>query len=228
MLNSRFAGSNGLMDVPAPSWIMNDESLFAHWGSFMLAMIKHGTVETIRRTDRLELRPTEFGLLIDGGLYATDLQDGEASRTLLIQFLQRGDLFSTAISGSLHLQLLPHCKTTFLIVREHVFDAFKAEFPFWDRIFPMLCAGTAQAYARAVCESAGRDLDRIRRVLKILASHPTAVDSKLGREVETNKHQIRDLAGVQKRSATRAFKALEDSGEVSFYGYKRLFHRGNP
>jgi len=99
MLNSRFAGSNGLMDVPAPSWIMNDESLFAHWGSFMLAMIKHGTVETIRRTDRLELRPTEFGLLIDGGLYATDLQDGEASRTLLISSCNAG-IYSLPLSAA--------------------------------------------------------------------------------------------------------------------------------
>ncbi|HDS1721488.1 hypothetical protein NPS53_08265 [Pseudomonas putida] len=227
MQSSHFAGSNGLMDVPAPSWIIEDETLFSHWGSFMLAMIKHGTVETIRRTERLELSAAEFGILIDGGLYATDQPDGDDSRSLLIQFLQRGDLFSTAISGNLQLQLRPHCKTTFLVVREHVFGAFKAEFPFWDRIHPLLCAGTAQAYARAVSESAGRDLDRIRRVLKILANHPTAIDSKLGREVEANKQQIRDLAGVQKRSATRAFKALEESGEVSFYGYKRLFYRGN-
>lgn len=223
MTSAGFAGSNGLLDVPAPQWIVEDDTLFAHWGSFLMAMVKHGSVETIRRTDTLALGASEFGLLIDGGLYATDLPDGNDGRTVLIQFLQRGDLFSTAIGGSLHLQFLPHCKTTCLVVRKDVFDAFKTEFPFWDRIFPLLCAGMAQAYSRAVVESAGRDQDRIRRVLKMLATHPTAVDSKLGREVEANKQQIRDLAGVQKRSATRAFKALEDSGIVSFYGYKRLF-----
>lgn len=85
----------------------------------------------------------------------------------------------------------------------------------------------AQAYSRALSDSVGRDQDRIRRVLTMLASHPTAIDSKLGREVEANKQQIRDLAGVQKRSATRAFRALEESGVVSFYGYKRLFYREN-
>lgn len=227
MPSAGFAGSNGLMDVPAPGWIVEDEFLFAHWGSFLLAMIKHGSVETIRRTDRFTMSASEFGLLIDGGLYATDSPGINDSRTLLIQFLQRGDLFATAIGGSLHLQLAPHCKTTCLVIREQVFESFRAEFPFWDRIFPLLCAGMAQAYSRAVSDSVGRDQDRIRRVLKMLASHPTAIDSKLGREVEANKQQIRDLAGVQKRSATRAFRALEESGTVSFYGYKRLFFRGD-
>ncbi|NVL48646.1 Crp/Fnr family transcriptional regulator [Pseudomonas syringae pv. actinidiae] len=225
MTSAGFAGSNGLLDVPAPKWIVEDETLFAHWGSFLLAVIKHGCVETVRRGESLELSSSEFGLMIEGGLYATDLPDNNESRTVLIQFLQRGDLFSTSIGGSLHLHLHPHCKTTCLIVRRSVFEGFNTEFPFWDRIFPLLCAGMAQAYSRAVSESAGRDQDRIRRVLTMLANHPTAVDSKLGREVEANKQQIRDLAGVQKRSATRAFRALEESGIVSFYGYKRLFFR---
>lgn len=226
MPKTGFAGSNGLMDVPAPQWIVEDDFLFGHWGSFLLAMIKHGSVETIRKDDRLELSASEFGLLIDGGLYATDVSHEGDSRSLLIHFLRRGDLFSTAIGGNLHLQLQPHCRSTSLIIREPVLESFKAEFPFWDRVLPLLSAGLAQSYARAVSDSSGRDLDRIRRVIKMLADHPTAIDSKLGREVEANKQQIRDLAGVQKRSATRAFRALEESGAVSFYGYKRLFFRG--
>lgn len=224
--NTRFAGSNGLLDVPAPPWIEDDDSLFKHWGSFLLAMIKHGSVETLRRADTLDMAPSEFGLLIDGGLYVTDQPEGKDARTLLVQFLRRGDLFSTAIGGNLHLLLHPHCRTTCLIIRESEIAAFRSEFPFWDRVQPMLTAGMAQGYSKAVSDTVGRDQDRIHRVLTILANHPTAIDSKLGLEIEANKQQIRDLAGVQKRSATRAFRALEESGAVSFYGYKRLFFRG--
>lgn len=227
MMTKGFAGSNGLMDVPAPDWIVNNECLFAHWGSFLLAMIKHGSIETLHKTECLELATLEFGLLIDGGLYVTDSPNDDDPRTLLIQFLKRGDLFSTPISGGKHLQLTSHCKTTCLIIREQAFEPFRTEFPLWDSIFPLVSAGMAQAYSRALSDSVGRDQDRIRRVLTMLASHPTAIDSKLGREVEANKQQIRDLAGVQKRSATRAFRALEESGVVSFYGYKRLFYREN-
>nr|WP_192963278.1 Crp/Fnr family transcriptional regulator [Pseudomonas fluorescens] len=226
MVNTRFAGSNGLLDVPAPLWIADDEQLFGHWGSLLLTIIKHGSVETLRRGDSLEFAPREFGLMIDGGLYVTDQPESKEPRTLLIQFLRRGDIFSSAIGGNLHLQLQAHCRTTCLIIREPVLEAFQCEFPFWDRMLPKLTAGMAQAYSRAVCDTMGRDQDRIHRVLTILANHPTAIDSKLGREIEANKQQIRDLAGVQKRSATRAFRALEESSAVSFYGYKRLFFRG--
>lgn len=226
MANISFAGSNGLMDVPAPEWIVNDDALFAQWGQFLLAMIKHGSVETVRRSQDLPMAQSEFGLLIEGGLYATDDPVSDDSRRLFIQFLKRGDLFSSAISTSLQLRLTPHCRTTCLIVRKGSLDAFKADFPAGDRLLPLLCAGMAQAYSHAVSESQGKDQDRIRRVLTMLADHPTAMDSKLGREIEAGKQQIRDLAGVQKRSATRAFQSLEQAGVVSFYGYKRLFFRG--
>jgi hypothetical protein len=221
-----FVGSNGLMDVPAPSWIRTDAILFASWGQLLLAMIKHGAVETVRKGEQLSMKPSEFGLLIDGGLYATDSPPGNESRALLIDFLRRGDLFIPTISGNLKITLTPHCKTTCLIVREAALGAFKSEFEAWDMCEPILCAEMAQAYSQAVSASIGKDQDKIRRVLSIMASHPTAIDSKLGREIEAGKQLIRDLAGVQKRSATRAFRFLEDAGEVSFYGYKRLFYRG--
>lgn len=226
MVNTRFAGSNGLLDVPAPLWIEEDEQLFGHWGSLLLAMIKQGSVESLRRGDTIEFASNEFGLMIDGGIYVTDQPESKEPRTLLIQFLRRGDIFSSAIGGNLNLQLQAHCRTTCLIIREPVLEAFQCEFPLWDRVFPKLTTGMFQAYSRAVCDTMGRDQDRIHRVLTMLANHPTALDSKLGREIEANKQQIRDLAGVQKRSATRAFRALEESSAVSFYGYKRLFFRG--
>lgn len=226
MPHSRFAGSRGVLDVPAPAWIINDDLLFSQWGTFLLALIKHGTVETIRRDQPLAMEPTEFGLVIEGGLFATDGSDAEGARVLLIQFLKRGDLFSPAIGNTLQMHLKPHCRTTCLVVRHSVIEAFKADFPAWDRLLPLLWAGMARAYSQAVTDSVGRDQDKIHRVLKLMAEHPTAIDSKLGREIEAGKQQIRDLAGVQKRSATRAFRALEDSGVVSFYGYKRLFYKG--
>lgn len=226
MTTSAFAGSNGVLDVPAPAWIVNDEVLFPQWGAFLMALIKHGRIKTVRRTEVLTLERNECALLIEGGLFATNNPENSDARLLLIQFLKRGDLFSSTFGNTLQLHLKPHCRTTCLIICQSVVESFKADFPSWDRLFPLLQAFMARAYAQAVTDAGGRDQDRIRRVLAIMAEHPTAVDSKLGREIEAGKQQIRDLAGVQKRSATRAFRALEDAGVVSFYGYKRLFFRG--
>lgn len=220
-----FAGSSGIMDVPAPSWIEGDESLFSQWGQFLIAMIKHGTVETFRRTEPIPMESNEFGLLIEGGIFATDEPKNEDGRRVLVQFLRRGDLFAATISNNFQIQLTPHCRTVCLIVREGAMEGFKADFPSWEALIPLLRVGMAQACSRAVSETVGRDQDRIRRVLAMLAKHPTATDTKLGREIEAGKQLIRDLAGVQKRSATRAFHALVEAGCVSFYGYKRLFYR---
>lgn len=225
MASISFAGSNGLMDVPAPNWINDDATLFAQWGQLLLAMIKHGTIDVLRKGEQLRLKPNEIGLVVDGGLYATDCNPGGDSRALLIDFLRRGDLFTPAISSNLQITLTPHCRTTCLIVREDSLCLLRSNFEAWDKCFPILCAEIAKAFTRAVSESQGKDQNKIRRVLSILAGHPTAIDSNLGREIEAGKQLIRDLAGVQKRSATRAFRALEDAGEVSFYGYKRLFFK---
>lgn len=227
MTGFNFAGSTGLMDVPAPDWIKDEESIFSQWGQFLLAMIKHGQVETVRRNETLPMAANEFGLMIDGGLYALEATTDVEARSILIQFLARGDLFTSTINDTHHLRLTPHCKTVCLVVRQTALDAFINDFPAWVRAKPLMVSRMALAYSEAVRADSGRDQDKILRVLTMLASHPTAIDSKLGREVEAGKQQIRDLAGVQKRSATRAFHALVESGCVSFYGYKRLFSGGN-
>lgn len=225
MTHRSFAGSNGLMDVPAPEWIEQDEALFSQWGLFLLAMIKHGIVETVQRNESLHLEHGEFGLLIDGGLFAVCRNSGSEGRDLLVQFLKRGDMITSAIGAKLPLSLTTPCKTNCLIVRQSAIQAFKAEFPLWDRAIPLLHALMAQAYSQALCETLGRDQDRIHRVLAMMAAHPTAINSTQGREIEAGKQQIRDLAGVQKRSASRAFRALEDAGYVNFHGYKRLYYK---
>lgn len=225
MQTSAFAGSSGVLDVPAPAWIVKDETLFSQWGTFLMAVIKHGSMETIRMPESLVVRDSEFGLLIEGGLFAIDGPAQPDSRLLLIQFMKRGDLFSSATGHNAQLNLSPHCRTTYLVVRGSGIEAFRADFPALDLLLPRLRDGMADAYEQAINDTKGRDQDRIRRVLKIMAEHPTAVDSKLGRQIEAGKQRIRDLAGVQKRSATRAFRALEGGGVVTFHGYKRLYFK---
>lgn len=226
MASSAFAGSSGVLDVPAPEWIVNDTTLFPQWGEFLLALIKHGAIETVRWPEGLTLEDNEFGLLIEGGVFAVDGQARPDARLMLIQFLKRGDLLTSSTEHKRQLHLYPHSRTTCLVVRDSLLEPFKADFPYWDRLLPKLRGGMAQAYEQATVETKGRDQDRIKRVLALMAAHPTSVDSKLGRQVEVGKQLIRDLAGVQKRSATRAFRALEEDGVVSFQGYKRLFFKG--
>jgi len=223
MSSLSFIGSKGLMDVTAPNWLIEDETLFGQWGKLLLALIKHGTLENVRKGKTIDLGPNDISLLIDGGLYVTDIPMSDDGRTLLIDIIKRGDLFTSSFASNLKPTLTAQCLSRCLIVRGSALEEFKADFDQWDRILSMVNVWMAQAYLQAVSQSVGRDQDRIRRVLSMMASHPTALDSRIGREIEAGKQLIRDLAGVQKRSATRAFRALEENGEVCFYGYKRLF-----
>jgi hypothetical protein len=223
MSSLSFVGSKGLMDVTAPSWLIEDETLFGQWGQLLIALIKHGTLESVRKGKTMDLGPNDIALLIDGGLYVTDMPVGDDGRTLLIDIIKRGDLFTSSFAHNLKPTLTAQALSRCLIVRESALEMFKADFDQWDRILSMVNVWMAQAYLQAVSQSFGRDQDRIRRVLSMMANHPTALDSRIGREIEAGKQLIRDLAGVQKRSATRAFRTLEENGEVCFYGYKRLF-----
>ena len=98
MMTKGFAGSNGLMDVPAPDWIVNNECLFAHWGSFLLAMIKHGSIETLHKTECLELATLEFGLLIDGD--GVDVFSRRAVRDIDAFLARLGDQLLNQVMGT--------------------------------------------------------------------------------------------------------------------------------
>lgn len=222
MASREFAGSSGLLDIQPPSWVANDMVLFASWGQLLLSLVKHGSVRTLKHRDSVALEPLDLGLVVDGGLFATNASLDAERRTIFVGFFQRGDLFTTAFGNDLKISLAPHHRTTLLVVDSAHLDAFKADFPAWDRMLLLLGAGLSESYICAVQETRGKDVERIKRSINLMAEHPTATDSEIGRVVEAGKQLIRELSGVQKRSATRAFRALEDSGVISFWGYKRL------
>lgn len=227
MQSGAFAGSGGLMDVPVPAYIQADESLFTTWGACLLALIKHGKVITLRRGESLDLKEWQIGLLIDGGIYAMSQAVHDESRKMLVHFFQRGELFVAGDENNLSLDLIAHCKTRCLVLSKSLFEDFSEEFTGTSRLLLTIDTWLTKQLLEAVQRSSARDIDKIRTTLVMLAGHPTATDTKLGREIEASKQMIRELAGVQKRSASRAFRSLEEQGQVSFYGYKRLFFTGD-
>jgi hypothetical protein len=226
MSGQAFIGSGGLMDVPVPRWIENDESLFGAWGLTLMAMLKHGRVETLKKGSVLTMGSGEVGLLIDGGLYCLDIESAGEDRALFVSFPGRGELFKAGASGLPSLTFQAHCKTTALVIPSDNINAFTAELAVSGRIMATLDLILAQQFAQAAQAASSQDIFRIERVLQMLAEHPSGTDTQLGREIVASKTLIRYLAGVHKRSASRSFKKLDADGCVTFYGYKRVFFRG--
>tara|TARA_R110002124_G_scaffold128157_19_gene288712 strand:- start:9835 stop:10491 length:657 start_codon:yes stop_codon:yes gene_type:complete len=214
------------MDVPVPSYIKADDSLFSTWGACMMALIKHGKFVTLQRGESLPLSDCEIGLLIDGGLYAMCLAGHDDSRKMMAHFFCRGELFIASAGENLDMDLIAHCRSSCLVLPATEFSEFAEEFSGAPRLVGTIETWLTKQFLEALQKSNAKDIDKIQSILAILASHPTATDTKLGREIEASKQLIRELAGVQKRSSSRAFRTLEESGLVSFYGYKRLFFTG--
>lgn len=222
-----FAGSAGLLDVPAPEWIEADEGLFSYWGLCLMTLIRHGRIVTVKPGCNLDLAAGQLGLLIEGGLYALD-EGTLDDRALFVSFLRRGDIFKAMGGPASPLTFLAHTRSSVLVLDEASLQTFIAEFAIAERVLHALEVHLTCQYAGAAQTVGWKDLARVRRAIQMLADHPTATDTKLGREIESSKQNIRRLAGVQKRSASRAFNALAQAGEVTFYGYKRIFYRGEP
>lgn len=224
MAQQSFTGSTGLLDVPAPEWIAGDEALFSYWGMALMTMVCHGQIKTLRAGEAITLSSRQLGLMIDGGIYTLDEQTLE-ERSLFVHFLRRGDWFKAMEGPAIDLQFVAHARSTVLIVDDASFDAFMREFSMSERLVQALDLQISKQYAAAAQTVGWKDQARLIRTIQMLAQHPTAPHTKLGREIESSKQNIRRLAGVQKRSATRAFNAMEKAGVVTFYGYKRVFYK---
>lgn len=222
-----FAGSGGLTDVPVPAWVESDHLLFACWGRCLIQLIKHGKIKTLKRGEQLELNDFRVAMVVDGGVYAIGKAPHDPNRRILMHFYKRGELVLSGADNDPIELLEAHCRSTCLTLNQAQFDAFAGDFELAERLCSELRSEQASHLYQAIQSYAGRDIDRIKTTLQLLASHPTSITTKVGREIEASKGQIRDLAGVQKRSATRAFKMLEDQGVVAFSGYKRLFFSGD-
>lgn len=221
MAGKQYANSTGLLDIPVPRWIAQDEVLFSFWGMTLLAVLKHGTIEMLRAGETLDTNGKALSLLIDGGLYAIT-NEGE-SREFMISFLRRGELLRPPSVEGLSVRFEAHTRSRVVTIPEASLQDFIREVAVAPRLLQTIELHLTQQYAAAVQTLKWRDKDRLQRVIQMLADHPTANDTRLGREIESSKQNIRRLAGVEKRSASRAFAVLVNSGLVAFYGYKRLF-----
>lgn len=226
MFRQSFAGSAGLLDIPAPDWLASDEGLFGYWGMCLMTLIRHGKIDTVKRGETLSIFPAQLCLLIEGGLYALD-EGTQENRCLFVSFLRRGDLFKPIDGLASPITYVAHTRSSVLILDDASLNAFTNEFALSSRLLHSLELFQAQRYAGAAQTVGWKDRARVLRAMQMLAEHPTATDTRLGREIESSKNNIRRLAGVQKRSATRTFSALAESGVVTWHGYKRLFFKGD-
>ncbi len=217
-----------LAKMPAPSWILNVPGLEDSWHSCLSIAEKHGELLQIERGNTFTQIPNHLHLILKGCVIAVTEAVEESSSPLFVSALCRGDILAPSIIQSIPITFVARTSTLAISIPKAVIASEGKDSLLWDRLSLALDSNLTRQYAVAAQSSFQCDQDRILRVIEQLARHPDAQRTQIGIEVEASKEELRLWAGVHKRSASRAFRGLVESGVASFSGYKRVMFLGRP
>lgn len=229
MMNYRPSTTNArsILDTPAPSWLAKKPELAEPWARCLRSASKHGRLEDHDRGAILSNKESDFFLIIRGCVVVTSDPLEREAPPLFVSALQRGDIITPTIFQLVPVTLTVRSASTLLRVPKASLASFASEIGLCETLFMAVNMELTKLYAAAAQSVRLKDQDRILRVIESLALHSDAVITAVGNEVEVSKEEIRTLAGVQKRSATRAFHNLQEDGVIAFNGYKRVYYKGN-
>lgn len=214
------------LDLPTPGWLKELTDVSAEWAKLLIAASLHGRIETYARGKELETSPHDLLLVLKGCVLAIAPPQHVDGHHIFIAALKKGDIVTPSINSRVRIDLQARSTTTVLRVPQVAIPQYMSDVGVLEKFLIALELEMTRVYAEAATATLLRDQAKILRVIQILASHPEAVNTTVGMEVEVSKDEIRFLAGVHKRSATRAFQALVGAGIVSFNGYKRVYFSG--
>ncbi|KZN20744.1 Crp/Fnr family transcriptional regulator [Pseudomonas sp. FW300-N1B4] len=214
------------LDLPAPSWLKDAPEVSCEWAKLLIAASLHGRIETYARGKVLETSPHDLLLVLKGCVLAIAPPQHDDGHHVFISALRKGDIITPSINSRVRIGLHARSTTTALRVPQSAIPEYMSDVGVLAKFLFTLELELTRVYAEAATATLLRDQAKILRVIEILASHPEAVNTTAGMEIEASKDEIRTLAGVHRRSATRAFHALVEAGIVSFNGYKRVYFTG--
>jgi CRP-like cAMP-binding protein len=214
------------LDLPAPGWLKEAPEVSADWAKLLVAASLHGRIETYARGTEIETSPNDLLLVLKGCVLCIAPAQHDDGHHIFISALRKGDIITPSIFSRVRIGLHARSTITALRVSHTVIPEYMSNPGVLEKLFFAMELELTRVFAEAATATLLRDQAKILRVIEILASHPEAICTTAGMEIEASKDEIRSLAGVHRRSATRAFHALVESGVVSFNGYKRVYLSG--
>lgn len=215
-----------LAKMPTPTWILNVTGLEESWLSCLKMAEQHGELLQIEHGNAFSQTPDHLHMILKGCVIAVTEVDEDISAPSFVCALRRGDILSPSIIESIPISFIARTTTLLISIPRSVLERDCNDSLLWERLCLALDTSLTRQYADAAQSSFQCDQDRILRVIEQLASHPDAQRTQIGIEVEASKEELRLWAGVHKRSASRAFRNLVESGVASFSGYKRVMLLG--
>lgn len=209
-------------DTPEPDWFQNCP-VKSTWTSWLINSNHYGSL--IEVPPKETIKGSDFHIVVKGCVLAFAQSLDGHPKGVFVDTLGPGDLIWPLPKKDVLFSYETRSLTHLISVPRAAYLEFSNSIVYSEAVLMAAELNLMTKHARASQFLFAKDLDRVKRVITTLAGHPDAHHSARGIEVMACKEEIRTLAGVERRSGSRAFKILEEEGTVRFCGYKSfLYH----
>lgn len=212
-----------VLATPEPSWFKSSSLTAGSWASWLMMAHQYGRVVQHDSAVEVDANTGDFYILLSGTIVVSTEPQDPNIKPLFVDTLRRGDIIIPARHSNLIFSYVVRGSAELLKVPKDKFNAFINDMKNSEVVLMAAELNLLAKHAAAASTVQLKDQDKIWRVVMNLASHPEVAHRAGGVEVLATKEEIRRLAGVERRSATRAFNHFQESGRVVFNGYKRFF-----
>lgn len=211
--------SIAVFDTPEPEWFKTSPQK-GTWTSWLINGNHYGNLIVLPPKTTLDTDQGDFYIVLKGCVVAFALTLDGRSKAVFVDALRQGDMIWPLQPKQVRFGYETRSLTYLLQVPRARYEEFMKSNGYSETVLMAAELNLMTKHSQSAQYLFAKDLDRIKRVIDKLVAHPDARPTDRGIEVLASKDEIRTLAGVERRSASRAFKILEDEGALKFNGYK--------
>lgn len=213
-----------VLETPEPDWFKTSPQK-GTWASWLIHGNHYGNLIELSPKTPLNADSGDFFIVLSGCVVAFALSPDGQSKSIFVDALRRGDMIWPLQSKQLRFAYETRSTTHLLAVSKAKYEEFMKANSYSETVLMAAELSLMTKHSQAAQFLFVKDLDRIKRIINVLVDHPDARPTARGIEVQASKDEIRTLAGVERRSGSRAFKVLEDEGVLRFNGYKAFLYQ---
>ncbi|XHV08050.1 putative catabolite gene activator family protein (plasmid) [Pseudomonas aeruginosa] len=211
-------------ETPQPSWFDTSPQK-GPWSTWLIHGVHMGATVELPAKTMIDTNRGDFYVVLKGSVVSYGASPETPNRRVFVDVLRPGDIIWPMRQKQVCFVFETRAKTYLLKVPKSKYSDYIVANPHSETVLMAGELDLMTKHSQAAHMQFSLDIDRIKRVIQILVEHPDARDTNRGIEVQASKEEIRTLAGVERRSGSRAFKTLEEEGTLSFNGYKSFFYR---
>ncbi|SBW84194.1 catabolite gene activator protein [Pseudomonas veronii 1YdBTEX2] len=211
-----------VLETPEPDWFKTSPQK-GTWASWLIHGNHYGTLIDLPPKTQLDTDRGNFFIVLQGCVVAYGLSPDGQSKGVFVDALRKGDMIWPLQPKQVRFGYETRSHTFLLSVSKSKYEEFMKANSYSETVLMAAELNLMTKHSQAAQFLFAKDLDRIKRVITMLVEHPDSRPTARGIEVQASKDEIRTLAGVERRSGSRAFKVLEEEGLMKFDGYKTFF-----